>query len=134
MSRTSTSGIIKFGTSSIYSATTASYCRTNDPIFGLASEIDEDIATEDALDINGDGGDRNVKGDEFELHMNANGSECSIEEDFIPCEGNVEKGTHKNFLKVKARGSMEVIGKIAVNNSSRFEGVKIPSTPDYYVP
>ena len=53
------------GTSSAASATTASYCRTNDPIFGLAIEIDEDIATEDALDIDGDGRDIDVEGDEF---------------------------------------------------------------------
>ena len=29
---------------------------------------------------------------------------------------------------------MEVIGKIAVDNSMSFEGVKIPCTPDDYVP
>ena len=46
----------------------------------------------------------------------------------------MEKGPHKNFLKVTARLSMEVIGKIAVENSMSFEGVKIPSTPNYYVP
>ena len=59
-------------TSSAASATTSSYCRTNDPIFGLASEIDEDIATEDALDIDGDGEDSDAEGDDFELHMNEN--------------------------------------------------------------
>ena len=42
------------------------------PIFGLESEIDEDITTDDALEIDGDGGDRYIEGDEFELHMNAN--------------------------------------------------------------
>ena len=46
----------------------------------------------------------------------------------------MEKGPPKNFLKVKDRGSMEAIGKIAVGNSMSFEGVKIPSTPDDYVP
>ena len=46
----------------------------------------------------------------------------------------MEKGFHKNFLKVTARGSMEVIGKIAVYNSMSFEGFKIRSTPDDYVP
>ena len=60
------------GTSSTASATTASYFRTNDPIFGLASEIDEDTVTEDALDIDGDEKDINFEGDKFELHMNAN--------------------------------------------------------------
>ena len=33
-----------------------------------------------------------------------------------------------------ASGYMEVIGKIAVDNSMSFEGVKIPCTPDDYVP
>ena len=55
----------------------------------MASEIDGDIATEYALDIDGDGGDSDVKGDECELHMNANETECSIEEDSITGEGNV---------------------------------------------
>ena len=44
------------------------------------------------------------------------------------------KGAHKNFLKVTSRGYMEFIGKIAVENSMRFEGVEIPNTPDDYVP
>ena len=61
--RTSAKSIGKFGTSSISSATTESYCRTTDPIFGLASEIEKNVATENALDINGDGGDSGVKGD-----------------------------------------------------------------------
>ena len=68
------------------------------------------------------------------LHMNANETEFSIEEDAITGEGNVEKGAHKNFLKVTACGYMEVIGEISVDDSMRFEGVKIPSTPDNYVP
>ena len=42
------------------------------PFFGLASGIDEDISTEDALDIDGNGGDSYVKGDEFKFHMNEN--------------------------------------------------------------
>ena len=46
----------------------------------------------------------------------------------------MEKGPHKKFLKVTARGSMDMIGKIAVDNSMSFERVKIPSTPDDYVP
>ena len=37
-------------------------------------------------------------------------------------------------MNVTARGSMEVIGEISVENSMIFEGFKIPSTPDYYVP
>ena len=44
----------------------------------MASEIDEDIATEDALGIDGNGGDSDVEGDDFELHMNANESEYRI--------------------------------------------------------
>ena len=32
----------------------------------------------------------------------------------------MDKGSHKNFLKVIARGSMEVIGEIAVDNSISF--------------
>ena len=63
--RTSTRIMSTFGTSSVYSATKSSYCRTNDPIFGLVIEIDEDIATEYALDIDGDGRDIDVEGDEF---------------------------------------------------------------------
>ena len=58
--RTSTRSISTLGTSSAASATTASYCRTNYPIFGLASEIDEYITTEDALAIDGGGGDSDV--------------------------------------------------------------------------
>ena len=72
MRSTRTRSMIKFGTSYAASATTASYCRENDPISGLVNEIDEEISTEDILDINGDGGDRDIKGDEFDLHMNAN--------------------------------------------------------------
>ena len=49
--------MIKFGTSYAASSTTESYCRENDPIFGLVNEIDEEISTEDILDINGDGED-----------------------------------------------------------------------------
>ena len=70
--RSSTWSMITLGTSSAASVTTVSYCRTNDTIFGLASGIDEDIATEDALDIDGNGGDSYVKGDEFKFHMNEN--------------------------------------------------------------
>ena len=66
--------------------------------------------------------------------MNANESEYSVEEYTITGQGNEEKGPHKKFLKVKASGSIEVIGKLAVDNSISFEGVKIPSTPDDYVP
>ena len=68
------------------------------------------------------------------MHMNEKINEYSIEEDAITGKGKVEKEAHKNFLKVTARGYMEVIGEIAVENSMRFEGVKIPSTPDDYVP
>ena len=57
-----------------------------------------------------------------------------FDDDAITSEGNVDKVAPKNFIKVKARGSMEVIGKIAVKNITSFEGVKIPSTPDNYVP
>ena len=46
----------------------------------------------------------------------------------------MEKGPHKNFLKVSALGSMDSIGKIDVENFMIFEGVKIPCTPDDYVP
>ena len=60
MRSTSTRIMIALVTSSVTSATTASYCRTNDPILGLASEIDEYIAAEDALDIEGDEGDSDV--------------------------------------------------------------------------
>ena len=72
MRSTRTSSMIKFGTSSAASAKTAYYCIANDPIFGLVSEIDEEISTEDVLDIDGDGGDRDVEGDEFDLHINEN--------------------------------------------------------------
>ena len=72
MRRTSTQSMIKLVTSSAASATTAFYCRRKYPIFVLASEIDEDISTEDALDIDDDGGDSDVEGYEFELHMNTN--------------------------------------------------------------
>ena len=46
----------------------------------------------------------------------------------------MEKGSHKNFLKVIARGSMEMVGGIAVDDIMSFEGVKITSMPDYYLP
>ena len=55
MRRTSTRIVSILGTSFATLATTASYCIKNDPIFGLESEIDEDIVNEDALGINGDG-------------------------------------------------------------------------------
>ena len=61
MKRTSAWRMSTLGTSSSASATTASCCRTNDPIFVLASNIDEYIATKYALNIYGDGGDRYVK-------------------------------------------------------------------------
>ena len=96
--------------------------------------MDENIATEDALDIDCDGGDSNVEGDKFELHINSNETEYSIEEYAITNEGNVDKLSRKNFLKVTARGSMEVIDEIAVDNNMRFEGFRIPSTSDDYVP
>ena len=62
---TSTWSMSTLGTSSSASATTASYFKINDPIFGLASKIDEDISTKDSLDIDGDVGDSDVKGDFF---------------------------------------------------------------------
>ena len=65
--------------------------------------------------------------------MNENETEYSIEEYAITVEGNIEKGSHKNFLKLTARGSMEVIGEIAVENIMIFEGFKIPSNPDDYI-
>ena len=55
----------------------------------MASDIDEYIATEDALDIYGDGGDRYVEGDYFELHMNENETEYSVDDDAITGEVNV---------------------------------------------
>ena len=73
--RTSPRSMSTLGTRPAASATTASYCRTNDTIFELASEIDEDIFTEDALDIDGDGGDKNAEVYEFEFHINANETE-----------------------------------------------------------
>ena len=76
--RSSTRSMITLVTSSTASYKSSSYCRKNDPIFGLESEIDEDIATEDALDINGDGGYSDVEADEFELHMNENETEYYI--------------------------------------------------------
>ena len=100
----------------------------------MASEIDEYIATEDALYIYGDGGDSDVKGDDFKFNINANETEYFVEDYEITGERNLEKVSHKNFLKVTDHGSMEGIGKIAVCNSMIFEGVKIPSTPDDYVP
>ena len=103
MRRTRTRSMSSLGTSSAALATTSSYFRTNDTIFELASEIDEDIATEDALDIDGDGGDSDVEEDESELHMNANENEYSVEDDAITGEENVEKGSHKKFLKVTDR-------------------------------
>ena len=91
MRSTSTRIMITIVTSCSASVTTASYFKTNDPIFELASEIDEDITTEDALDIDSDLGDSDVKGDEFELHMNENETEYYVEEYAITGEGNVEK-------------------------------------------
>ena len=66
--------------------------------------------------------------------MNANKTEYSIEESSITGEGNVDKLSHEKFLKVTSCGYLEVIGKIAVETSMSFEGVKISSTPDNYVP
>ena len=66
--------------------------------------------------------------------MNSNKTEYYVEGDAITDEGNMEKGYHKNTMNVKSRGSMEVIGKIDVDNSTSFGGVKILSTPDDYVP
>ena len=54
------------------------FCRTNDLILELESEIDEEIATKNALEIDGDGGDSNVEGDEFQLHINANKTEYQM--------------------------------------------------------
>ena len=54
----------------------------------MGCEIDENITTEDALDIDSDGGDSNIKGDEFELHINSNETDYSIEEYSITGEGN----------------------------------------------
>ena len=64
--------------------------------------------------------------------MNEYETKYSIEDYAITGEGNVERGSHKNFIKVTARGSMEVIGEISVDNSMSFEVVKITSTTDYY--
>ena len=72
----------------------------------MASDIDEYISTEDALDIDGGGGDRDVKGDEFELHMNENETEYYIEDYSVTGEDNVDRGSHKKFLKVTSRGSI----------------------------
>ena len=72
----------------------------------MASEIDEGIATEDATDIDGDGRDSNVEGDEFELHMNENETEYYIEDYSVTGEDNVDRGSHKKFLKVTSRGSI----------------------------
>ena len=66
--------------------------------------------------------------------MNANETEYSVEDDDITGKGNVKRGIQKKFLKVKYRGYMEVIGKISVDNSTIFEGVKITSTPNDYAP
>ena len=46
----------------------------------------------------------------------------------------MEKGAHKNFMKVTACVYMEVIGKIAVENSMSSDGVKIPSMLDDNLP
>ena len=54
----------------------------------MASGIDKYIATEDALDIDDDGGDINVEEGEFDLHMNAHETEYSVEDDAITGEGN----------------------------------------------
>ena len=74
MRRTSTCSVITSGSSSSASVTTASSYITSgyDTILEFVSDINEYIATEDALDIDGDGGDRYIEGDYFELHMNAN--------------------------------------------------------------
>ena len=55
--------MITLGTSSVASVITESNWITNDTIFELASEIDEDISTEYALDVDGDGGDSDVEVD-----------------------------------------------------------------------
>ena len=65
----------------------------------MASDIDEYISTEDALEIDGDGGDSDVNGDEFKLHMNVNETEYPVLDYAITGEGNVEIGSHKNILK-----------------------------------
>ena len=62
MRKTSTWRMSTLGKFSSTSVITASYYRTNDTIFKLASKIDEDIATEDALNIYDDGGDINAEG------------------------------------------------------------------------
>ena len=66
--------------------------------------------------------------------MNANETESYVDYDAIAGKGNVQKVSYKNYLKVTDHGSMEVVSEIAVGNSMNFESVKIPSTPDYYVP
>ena len=83
--------MIILGSSSAASVTTPQFFRTSgyDTIFELASDIDEEISTKDALVIYGDGEDSDVEGDEFELHMNANETEYSVEDDSIKSEGNV---------------------------------------------
>ena len=99
----------------------------------MASDIDEDSATAYALDISGDGEDRDAEGDKFGLHTNVNKTEYSVDDDTITGEGNVERGYYNNFLKLTYCGSMERIFKKAVGNSMSFEGVKIPRTQDDYV-
>ena len=56
VSGNSTRSMSTLVTPSAAPVTTASYCIKDYTIFELASEIDEVIATEDALDIDGDGG------------------------------------------------------------------------------
>ena len=77
---TSTWSVGTLWASSIASVTAVSYCRTSgsDTIFELEIEIDEEISTDDAQYIDYDWLDRNVKGDEFEFHMNSNVTEYSI--------------------------------------------------------
>ena len=75
--RTSTWSVSTLGASPATSITTSSSCRTSgyDTTLELASDTDEDIGTEYALDINGDERDSDVKGYEFGFHMNANENE-----------------------------------------------------------
>ena len=56
--------------------------------------------------------------------MNENETEYSIEEYAITVEGNIEKGSHKNFLKLTARGSMEYSVSFAFMYNSNYS----PST------
>ena len=78
--RTSTWSVITLGSSSADSVTTSYYCRTSgsDTIFEFSGDIDEYIITQDALEIDCDGGDSDVKIYEFELHINANETEYYV--------------------------------------------------------